>query len=62
MVQSNRKFRKGAGIDGMAKDNSHQGEIDRRTSEGEPTVGYGPPETGSQIAEGLARITRRSEG
>ena len=62
MVRSDSKFRKGSKFDGMAKDNSHQGEIARRTSEGEPTVGYGPPETGSQIAEGLARITRRSEG
>ena len=62
MVQSNRKFRKGAGIDGMAKDNSHQGEIARRTSEGEPTVGCGPAKTGSQIAKDLARIPRRSEG
>ena len=61
MVRSNPKFRKGAGIDGMEKDTSHQGEIARRTSKGEPTVSYGPSETGGQIAEGLARLTKRDK-
>lgn len=61
MVRSNSKFRKGSKSDGMAKDNSHQGEITRGSSESESTVSYGPPETVGQIAEDLARITKRLE-
>jgi len=58
MVRSDSKFRKGSKFDGMAKDNSHQAEITRGSSEGEPIIGHRPPETVSQIAEGLGRFSK----
>ena len=61
MVRSNPKIRKRSKSDGMAKDDSHQGEITRRSSEGESFIGQTTSRSISRIAEDLARITKRLE-
>ena len=61
MVRSNRKFRKGAGIDGMEKDDSHQTETFRGSSEAESFIGSTTSATIKRIRKGLARLTKRDK-
>jgi hypothetical protein len=58
MVRSNPKFRKGSKFDGMAKDDSHQTETFRGSSEAESFIGSTTSPTITRIAKDMERITK----
>ena len=58
MVRSNPKIRKRSKSDGMAKDDSHQTETFRGSSEAESFIGSTTSPTITQIAKDMGRITK----
>ena len=61
MVRSNPKIRKRSKSDGMEKDDSHQTETFRGSSEAESFIGSTTGATITQIAKDMARLTKRKK-
>jgi hypothetical protein len=61
MVRSNPKILKRSKSDGMAKDDSHQAETFRGSSEAESFIGSTTSPTITRIAKDMERITKRDK-
>ena len=61
MVRSNPKVCECSKSDGMAKDDSHQTETFRGSSEAESFIGSTTSATITRITKGLARLTKRDK-
>ena len=61
MVRSNRKILKRSKSDGMAKDDSHQTETFRGSSEAESFIGSTTSATITRITKGVAQFKKRNK-